>query len=307
MSCSSLTHWVLDCASCSSSCAFSARSPSIASWWLLLGLGQLVARVDEGHQVLQLRLLVGKLAVDFLERAGLHRQLRLGGAMLFGERTLLGFKHLHCDFAVGMLGLQPRDRFGGLADLGQLHGGAEFHLLDARLQPSRGDGDLSVQLSHVGFDVGHHFWRDGLEPFPCEAPDARVRKPFGAEDERDRDQNPDANKDNRLAHCTKPRDHPTQIPQVTRYAWGLVFRLAIFFFRWQDNPTRRGFGSHRVCEFNHRKYIVDVGPRCVGAGNWRRAAAGSFLHARCACAKPKSAPRPKFAPPAVRPVRARAA
>ena len=71
-----------DCASCSSSAAFSAVSFSIAAAWRRSDLGELVARVDHGHEVGQRGLLVGQPALDLLQRAGLVGELDLDDVQL---------------------------------------------------------------------------------------------------------------------------------------------------------------------------------------------------------------------------------
>ena len=68
-----------------------------------VGLRELVAGIDEGHEFLELGLFLRELAFELLERAGLDREVRLGGAHLLRHRALLDFERFQRDGAIGML------------------------------------------------------------------------------------------------------------------------------------------------------------------------------------------------------------
>jgi hypothetical protein len=136
-----------------------------------LGLREVVARVDERHQVVELGLLVGKLAGNLLEGAGLHRQLRLADAQSFAGFPFLGGHRLQDDGSLVKLGLEAGNRFAGPADLRELARGLGLHLLDTGLEPARRHGDLRVQLAHIRLDVGHQAGRGGFKTFNGEAPE----------------------------------------------------------------------------------------------------------------------------------------
>ena len=85
-----------------------------------VGHGELVARIDEAHQVLELGLLGQEPLVDLLQCRGSDRQLRFGRPQLFGCRAFPGFERTERNRPLRMLRLQPRNGLGGLADLGEL-------------------------------------------------------------------------------------------------------------------------------------------------------------------------------------------
>ena len=128
-----------------------------------VGFRKLVARIDEGHQILEFGLFLRKLAVKFLERAGLDRQVGLGRTQLFKHRALPGLDRFQRDRAVGMLRLQAGDGLAGFGDFRELARRLRFHLLHARFKPPCRHGDLGVELTHVGFDVRHQLGRDRFE------------------------------------------------------------------------------------------------------------------------------------------------
>jgi len=148
----------------------------------------------------KLGLFVGKRSFRFIQGIGLGGQFVLGGVQLLFESLVAGLEREDRGGLLTELPLEPIDRVGFLAELGQLARRLALELLDADFQPPRGHREFGPQLIFIRLDLRHRQGRCGFEPADGQTNRASVDQWYRQERKQARGQKPEPHIHHRFDH-----------------------------------------------------------------------------------------------------------